>query len=121
MCRFRNHSVLAAWLIVSVIVLGGGLITNHSHDGHASEHLSSVDLCSGHYLPDTTEHVESSTSIQVEFCPACTAGQREGALDASHPTSRSLVIVAQGVRATNGPAISGSDSPSPSPRGPPTA
>ncbi len=120
MQRFRNHSVSAAWLILGVIVLGGGLIEAHSHDGLASENLSSVALSGGHDIPDTTEHVELSTSIQGEFCPACTAGQREGVLDASHSTSRSLVIVALGVRATNGLAISGSDARPPSPRGPPT-
>ncbi|MEM7049115.1 MAG: hypothetical protein AAF604_05625 [Acidobacteriota bacterium] len=119
MQRFRNHSVWATWLILGVIVLGGELIATHSHDGLESGKLSSVALSGGHDLPDATEHVEASTSIQGEFCPACTAGQREGVLDASDSSSRSLVMVALGVRATNGLAISGADALPPSPRGPP--
>ena len=120
MQRFRHHSAPAAWLALVVIVLGGGLVATHSHDGHPSGKLGSVALSGGHVLPDTTALVASATSIRVELCPACVAGQRQGALDASHSTSRSLVMVSGDVRAAISPAISGSDALPPSPRGPPT-
>ena len=76
MQRFRNRNVLFAWLILSAIVLGGGLIEAHSHDGLTSGKIGSVTLSSGHDLPDTTEHVDSSTSIKDEFCLACTVRHR---------------------------------------------
>ena len=120
MQRFRYLSAPAAWLMLAAFVLGGGLIATHSHDGLTSGEFSSVALSGGHDLPDTTEHVESSTSIDVELCPACAAGRRQGALDASQPTSRSPVMVTRAVREADGLAISGFDALPPAPRGPPT-
>ncbi len=120
MRRFRNIRVSAVWLILGVIVLSGGRIDAHNHDGPASWMHSSAALSSGPDRPDNTEHFEASASIQSEFCLACTVGQREGVLDASHWTSQSLVMVALGARATQTLAPSGSDALPPSPRGPPT-
>ena len=119
MQRFRSHSAPAAWLILVAIILGGGLIATHSHDGLTSGELSSVARCDGHGLPGTTEHIKSATPTEVELCLICTAGQRQGALDTSHPSLRSPVMVARGVRAANGLTISGCAALPPAPRGPP--
>ena len=122
MQMFRNHSVSATWLILCAIVLGGGLIEVHSHDGPTSEQLSSVVLGSEHNPPHTTEHIQPSISIDEELCPACTAaGQREGVLDASDPTPRLLAMVTRGFRAANDLTILSCDAQPFAPRGPPIA
>ena len=120
MQRFRNLSALAAWLMLAALVLDGGVSATHSHDGLTSEEVSSVALSDGQDLPDTTEHVESSTSIDVEPCPACAAGRRPGALDASQPTSRSPVMATRTAREANDFIVSGFEALPPAPRGPPT-
>ena len=119
MQTFRYHSAPAAWLILGAIALGGGLIATHSHDGLTSGELDSVAHCDGHGLLGTTEHIKSATPSEVELCLTCTAGQRQGALNTSHSTSRSQVMVARGVRAANGHMISGCAARPPAPRGPP--
>ncbi|MEM7481645.1 MAG: hypothetical protein AAF481_10765 [Acidobacteriota bacterium] len=119
MPRFRYLSAPAAWLMLAAFVLGGGLIATHSHDGHPGGEFSSVVLTGGHDLPNATKHVESSTSIDGEQCPACAAGRRQGALDASQPTSRAPVMVTRDVRAADDLMVSGFDDLPPAPRGPP--
>ncbi len=120
MQTFRYLSAPAAWLMLAAFVLGGGLIATHSHDGLTSGELSSVALSGGHDLPDTAEHFESATSIDIELCPACAAGRRQGALDASQPTSRLPVMVTRAVRAADDLVVSGFDALPPASRGPPT-
>lgn len=124
MHRFRSHSPVVAWLILGAIVLGGGLIATHSHDGHTGgEHSpvthSSVAHCAGHGLPGAAEHVKSAPPIEAELCPICTQGQRQGALDTSLTALRSPMMVARGARAASGPPISGGAALPPAPRGPP--
>jgi|GEM_PF-4877671 len=120
MYSFRCHSASAAWLMLGAILLGGGLIATHSHDVHTSGEFSSVVVSGGHEHADTTEHIESSTHIEVERCPACVAARRYGASDSALPATRSDAIVARSVRATDCLAASGSGARPPAPRGPPT-
>lgn len=117
---FRNHSVSATWLMLAVIVLCGGLIKAHSHDGPASGALGSVSLSAGPNLPDTAEHVDSLTCIEDDLCPACTAGQREALLDASPPNSRLLMKAARSLHVATCPATFAGNARPPAPRGPPT-
>ena len=120
MQRFRNLSAPAAWLMLAAFVLGGGGIASHSHDGHIYGELSSVALSGSHDLHDTTAHVESSSSIDVDLCLACAAGRRLGVLDSSPSTSRSPVVVTRTAREADDLRISGFDALPPAPRGPPT-
>lgn len=118
MRKFRDQGAWAAWLILSVIVLGGGLIETHSH-GPTSGKLGSVAFSGEFDLLDSASF-ESSTSVKVEFCLACTAGQREGVLDASDSSAGSRLVLAQGVRMADALTISSYAARLPAPRGPPT-
>lgn len=105
--------------MLAAFILGGGVIATHSHDGLTREEASSVSL-SGNDLPGTTEHVEPAASIEAELCPACSAGRRHGALDASQPTSPTPVRVTRSVRDANDFMVSVFYALPPAPRGPPT-
>ena len=98
MRKLLDQRALTAWLILSVIVLGGGLIETHSHEWLTKGNLGSIAASDGQGLPGTTECVEASTSIEVDPCPACMAGQRQGVLDASDSTPRSRWVVSKRVR-----------------------
>ncbi|MEM9292670.1 MAG: hypothetical protein AAGD01_13390 [Acidobacteriota bacterium] len=108
--------------MLAAFVLSEGLIATHNHDEHTGGECSSVALSDrqDHDLPDTTEHVASSTSIDAELCLVCAVARRLGALDATQPTSPSPMVVPQAIHPADDLVVSGFDALHPAPRGPPT-